>query len=236
MRHLLAFFLLPALAFSQEKAPQKPSSGPPVKINYLNVCNPSDAEQKALADALARIPRQARFSADFEISRGRSTMPEAPVAHWVRVRREFPGGNFFGSVQYSVSLDENGIVETLVFRVREPGELLLVTMDDSVSSATDVAATLGQNTPAEHVKIERFGKSSVGLRRCLADQTAYEPLFRAASEIMAAYRTALKVRTTVPADLARLGGLPKSAANGKKAPSASKSEAAVPQAPADRPN
>lgn len=237
VRLLLAFFLLLALAFAQEQPPAKTSSGPPVKINYLNVCNPSGAEQQALADALARIPRRARFSADFEISRGRSTMPQVPVAHWVRIRREFPAGNFFSSVQYSVSLDENGIVETLVFRVRDPGELLLVTMDDSVSAAADVAATLGQNTPAEHVKIERFGKSSVGLRRCAhADQAAYEPQFRAASEIMAAYRAALKVRATVPADLARLGGLPKSAANGKKDPSARTSEVAVPQTPADRPN
>ncbi len=237
MRFLPAFFLLSALAFSQVQSPKKTSGGTPIKINYLNVCNPTGAEQQALAEALARIPRRARFSADFEISRGRSTMPQVPVAHWVRIRREFPAGNFFSSVQYSLSLDENGIVETLVFRVRDPSLLLLVTMDDSVSAAADVAASLAQNTPAEHVKIERFGKGSVALRRCgHTDQAAYEPLFSAASEIMAAYRTALKVRATVPGDLARLGGLPKSAANGKKAPSAPKSEAAVPQTPADRPN
>jgi len=237
VRVLLAFFLLPAFAFSQVQSPKKTSGGTPIKINYLNVCTPTDAEQQALADALARIPLRARFSADFEISRGRSTMPEVPVAHWVRIRREFPAGNFFSSVQYSVSLDENGMVETLVFRVRDPSLLLLVTMDDSVSAAADVAAALGQNTPAEHVKVERFGKSSVALRRCgHAEQAAYEPLFRAASEIMAAYRAALKVRSTVPGDLARLGGVPKSAANGRKAPSAPKSEAAAPQTPADRPN
>ncbi|MGH9603350.1 MAG: hypothetical protein ACRD24_13280, partial [Terriglobales bacterium] len=155
--------------------------------------------------------------------------------HWVRIRREFPGG-FFSSVQYSVSVDENGVVETLVFRVRDPADLLLVTMDDSVSAATDIASTLAQNTPVEHVKVERFGKSSVALRRCShADQTVYEPLFRSASEIMAAYRAALKVKTTVPGDLARLGALPKAAAS-KKAAESRKPEAAVPQTPADRPN
>ena len=233
---LLSTLVLATSAFTQEQPPAKTSAGPPVKINYLNVCNPSDAEQQTLADALARIPRAARFSADFEISRGRSTMPEVPVAHWVRIRREFPASAFFSSVQYSVSLDENGIVETLAFRVRDPRELLLVTMDDSVSAAADVAATLAQNTPAEHIKVERFGKSSVALRRCpRADQSAYEPLFRSASEIMAAYRAALKVRTTVPGDLGHLGGLPKPAGN-PKASAAPKPEAAVPQAPADRPN
>ncbi len=233
---LLIALLLSPFAIAQQQSPQKTSSGTPIKINYLNVCTPSADEQKALADALARIPRKARFSADFEISRGRSTMPDVPVAHWVRIRREFPAGHFFSSVQYSASVDENGIIETLVFRVRDPSELLLVTMDVSVSSAADVAATLGQNTPAAHVKIERFGKSSVGLRRCPpADQTLYEPLFRSASDVMAAYRVALKVRTTVPADLARLGALPKSGASGKKTRGA-KSEPAVPQAPADRPN
>ncbi len=228
--------ILSAFALAQGQQPAKTSSGTPIKINYLNVCTPTDGEKQAMADALARIPRQARFSSDFEISRGRSTMPEVPPAHWVRIRREFPGG-FFSSVQYAVSVDENGIVETLVFRVRDPAELLLVTMDDSTSAVSDVAATLAQNTPIEHLKVERFGKSSVALRRCShADQSAYEALFRNASEIMAAYRAALKVRTTVPGDLARLGAVPKSSAKLKKPEVAPKSEAAVPQTPADRPN
>ena len=236
LRLILATWLLATSAVAQEQPPAKAAGGPPIKVNYLNVCTPSDAEKQALADALARIPRQARFSADFEISRGRSAMPEVPVANWVRIRREFPAGGFFSSVQYSASVDENGIVETLVFRVRDPAELLLVTMDDSLSAATDVATALAQNTPAEHVKIERFGKSSVGLRRCpRADQSAYEALFRSASDIMAAYRAALKVRTTVPGDLARLGGVPKPA-NSKKASAAPKTEAADPPLPVDRPN
>lgn len=236
LRLILAVLLFSTSALTQEQPPAKPSGGPPIKVNYLNVCNPSDAEKQALAGALARIPRSARFSADFEISRGRSSMPQVPVAHWVRIRREFPASAFFSSVQYSVSVDENSIVETLVFRVRDPGELLLVTMDDRISAVSDVAAALAQNTPAEHLKVERFGKSSVALRRCpQADQSGYEPLFRSASEIMAAYRAALKVRTTVPGDLTRLGGLPKSAGS-RKASAAPKPEAAVPQTPADRPN
>lgn len=235
LRLIAAILILSGFALAQEQ-PSKTSSGTPIKINYLNVCTPTEGEKQAMTDALARIPRQARFSSDFEISRGRSTMPEVPPAHWVRIRREFPSG-FFSSVQYSVSLDENGVVETLVFRVREPGELLLVTMDDSVSSVSDIAAILAQNTPVEHLKVERFGQSSVALRRCShAEQSAYEPLFRAASEIMAAYRAALKVRTTVPGDLARLGGAPKPANKSKKTEPVPKAEAVAPQKPADRPN
>ncbi len=229
-----AIFILSAFALAQDQ-PAKTSSGTPIKINYLNVCTPTEGERQAMADALARVPRQARFSSDFEISRGRSTMPEVPPAHWVRIRREFPSG-FFSSVQYSVSVDENGIVETLVFRVREPGELLLVTMDDSVSAVSDIAAALAQNTPVEHLKVERFGQSSVALRRCSqANQSAYEPLFRNASEIMAAYRVALKVHTTVPGDLARLGVATKPTGKPKKE-TVPKAVFAAPLKPADQPN
>jgi hypothetical protein len=56
------------------------------------------------------------------------------------------------------------------------------------------------------VKIERFGKGSLGLRRCAdADQTSLEPLFKAANEIAHHYRAALRVRESVPADLRRVG-------------------------------
>src|ERR1700745_222031 len=89
-----------------------------VKINYLNVCTPTDEEKKELGGALSRIPQQAKFTTDFEISRGRSTMNQPPaalaagdpsgvvadnggVSSWVRVRREFPTASPFLSVQYS---------------------------------------------------------------------------------------------------------------------------------------
>ena len=56
------------------------------------------------------------------------------------------------------------------------------------------------------MRIDRFGKSSVALARCPgSDQHAYDSLFQQASAILGRYRTALNVRTTVPADLRRLG-------------------------------
>jgi hypothetical protein len=58
----------------------------------------------------------------------------------------------------------------------------------------------------DHVKIERFGKGSLGLRRCAeADQSSLEPLFKSANDIARHYRLALRVRDSVPADLRRVG-------------------------------
>jgi hypothetical protein len=78
------------------------------------------------------------------------------------------------------------------------------------------------------VRLERFGKSSIALARCSGsengpppDQSAYEPLFRSASEVLANYRSLLSVRRTVPAELAQIPGgketaKPKSAKPGAK--------------------
>jgi len=214
--------LTPAFLPAQEKAPDAPKTQ--VRINYLNVCTPSEAERQQMEAALKRIPLRARFAADFEISRGRSTLPDAPVSHWVRIRREFPDDSPFSSVQYSVSVDEQSIMETLVFRVRDPKDVLMVSLQDTVAATTDVAAALSVNTPANRVKVERFGQSSLALSRCpAADQSTYEPLFRAASEILARYRASLNVRRTVPGDFARLGVRKKPAPAPQKAaePSAS---------------
>ena len=72
---------------------------------------------------------------------------------------------------------------------------------------------LGSNTPASRVRLERFGKSSVALARCLApeggpapDQSAYEPLFRSASDVLANYRALLGVKIIVPEELAKISG------------------------------
>jgi hypothetical protein len=79
------------------------------------------------------------------------------------------------------------------------------------------------NTPASRIRLERFGKSSIALARCTGsengpppDQSAYEPLFRSASEVLANYRSLLSVRRTVPAELAQISG-PKEAAKPKSA-------------------
>ncbi len=195
----------------------------------LNVCSPSAEEQKEIAAALARVPKQPLFGTDFEVSRGRSTLSDMPnilqpgrvrmlpdetsVASYVRIRREFSVQALFSSVQYSFSNDGQNMVETLVLHVRDPKDLIQVSLEDSASSVTSSEAMLGSNTPASRVRLERFGKSSVALARCLAteggpapDQSAYEPLFRSASEVLANYRALLGVKIIVPEELAKISG------------------------------
>ena len=211
---------------------------PPVKVNVINVCAPSSDEQKELAAALAKVPGKPAFSKDFEVARGHSTldqsvpipgMPALPAgsvsaADWVRVRREFPDAALFSNVQYSFSVDSTNMVETLVLRVRDPKDLMQVSIEDSASTVASAAAMLSTSTPVSRVKLERFGKASVVLARCAGgegtpatDQSAYEPVFRAASSIMERYRDALGARKMVPQELARLGvGTSSKAGTGSK--------------------
>ena len=137
---------LGSLAMAQQPAQ------PQVKVNVLNVCSPSAAEQQEIASALARVPKQPLFGVDFEIDRGRSSLEVGPgflqpgsgsqmssdpgTASWVRIRREFSVQALFSTVQYSFSVDPKNMVETLVFRVREPKDLLQVAIEDSASAVT----------------------------------------------------------------------------------------------------
>jgi hypothetical protein len=136
---------------------------------------------------------------------------EPSVASYVRIRREFSVQATFSSVQYSFSNDGQNMVETLVLHVRDPKDLIQVSLEDSASSVASSEAMLGSNTPASRVRLERFGKSSVALARCLGneggpvpDQSAYEPLFRSASEVLANYRALLGVKKIVPEELANM--------------------------------
>lgn len=104
------------------------------------------------------------------------------------------------------------MVETLVLRVRDPKDLMEVSIEDSASAVTSASAMLSANTPAARIKLERFGKSSVVLARCSGgegrpapDQSAYEPIFQVASGVLNRYRNALGVRKMVPQELARMG-------------------------------
>jgi hypothetical protein len=232
---------LPALS---QQAAEPNSNQPPVKVNLLNVCTPSAEEQKEIAGALARIPKQPLFAPDFEISHGLSTLSEAPnflqpghstqasdepsVASYVRIRREFAVQALFASVQYSFSNDGHNMVETLVLHAREPKDLIQVSMEDSASAISSAENMVAANTPASRIRLERFGKSSIALARCSGsengpapDQSAYEPLFRSASEVLANYRTLLNARRTVPAELSQIPG-PKEAAKPKSAKPAAK--------------
>ena len=199
--------LLTVATFAQEPvAPSPPKKDQPeVRINYLNVCTPSDDEQKELHSALSGIPAT-KFTPDFEISRGRSTLDQAPTANWVRVRREYPPMAPFLAAQYAITVDEKAIIETLVFRSREAKDILQVQLEETVTGAQDVKSVLDNDTPVSRIKLERFGKSSVVLARCpTADQTKYEPLFQQASLLLANYRNAMGIKRLVPRELSMLG-------------------------------
>lgn len=216
---ILITTLIIAAAASAQQQPQ-------VKVNVLNVCAPSADEQKQLSAALASVPAKPAFAKDYEVSRGHSTLdPNTPIpgmeslpagavatADWVRVRRELPAAALFSNVQYSFSVDSKNMVETLVLRVRDPKDVMQVSIEDSASTVTSASAMLSTSTPVSRVKLERFGKSSVALARCagedgnpVTDQTAYEPIFRAASSIMEHYRDSLGARKIVLQELAHLG-------------------------------
>jgi hypothetical protein len=231
------FFGLASLAAAQEPDNAQ-STQPQVKVNVLNVCTPSADEQKEIAAALARVPKQPLFATDFEVSRGRSTLTDLPsfmpagtsghvsgepsVASYVRIRREFSVQALFASVQYSFSDDGQNMIETLVLHVRDPKDLIEVSLEDSASTVTSTTAMLTANTPASRIRLERFGKSSVALARCSAtergpapDQSAYEPLFRSASDVLANYRVLLGVKKTVPEELAKITGVSQSKESAK---------------------
>jgi hypothetical protein len=213
------------------------SQQPPIKVNVLNVCAPSADEQKELTAALAKVPSKPAFGKDYEVSRGHSTLDQStPIpgmeklpagaissADYVRVRREFPDNAIFSNVQYSFSVDSKDMVETLVLRVRDPKDLMQISIEDSASAVVSAASMLSTSTPVSRVKLERFGKASVALARCsgaegsATDQSKYEPIFRDASAIMERYRDALGARKMVPQELAHSGvGTTNKAAVGSK--------------------
>ena len=205
---------------------QQAQNPPQVKVNILNVCTPSTEDQKEIASALAQAPRQPAFAPDFEVARGRSSLDDKaniiqagqgsamssnPVtAAWVRIRREFSKPPF-STIQYSFSADSKNMIETLVLHVKDPKDLVLLSIEDSASAVTNPAAMLSTNTPVDRIRLERFGKQSVVLARCHSaengpppDQSAYEPLFRDASGVMGRYRDVLGAKRMVPEELSKV--------------------------------
>jgi hypothetical protein len=232
--------ILPALGWSQESKPQQK---PEVKVHVLNVCSPSSEEQQEISAALAHVPKSPAFSEDFEVDRGRSVLDqsanplgavnpaaaspaEKTIADFVRVRRDITGSGTYSTVQYSFSRDSERMIETLVLRVRDPKDLLQLSIEDSASSVTSPTAMLAAATPPGRIKLERFGKSSIVLARCSgtadsppADQSAYEPLFASASSILTGYRSLVNASSLVPEELnriRRLGAAPKTAPSRKQ--------------------
>jgi hypothetical protein len=220
LKTALILLLLTVSALGQQQKPQ-------VRVTMLNVCAPSPEERKEIAAALARVPAQPKWGTDFEVDRGRSSMTAEPgmvqpdvsaklegppsISDWARMRREFVAESPFVNAQYSFSVDSKDMTETLVFRVRDPKDLMQISIQDSMSAVVKPAAALSTDTPASRIRLERVGKPSIVLARCTAteqgssiDQSAYEPLFRTASSIMASYRKLLHVRATIPDELARV--------------------------------
>ena len=207
----LILLLLFSTCYGLAQDPTKPADPQSnVRVNYINVCTPTEDEQKEISAALAKIPKRPQFGPDFEISRGLTTMENADAARYVRLRRDMPEKSGFSTAQYSLSTDAKQTTETLVLRLSAPKDLLMISFEDQVSStATQPAAILATDTPVSRVKLERFGKSSLVLARCEgADQAAYDPLFREASQLMVLFRKSLGLRTAFRRDLAWLTAPP----------------------------
>ena len=198
----------------QPTAPQSstpaPEGKPQVKVNYLYVCTPGTEEESVLKAALAAVQPKPAFSADFEISRGRTSLKDAPDARYVRLRRDFAAESPLLTAQYSLSTDATNTVEILVLRPRDPKDFLQVVLEDRMSAnAAKPLSLLQVDTPTSRVRIERLNKSSAVLSRCEdVDQSAYEPVFQQASAIMAQYRAALGLRTAFRTDIAWLNPSP----------------------------
>jgi hypothetical protein len=209
---------LPSPTPSAQPAAPSPDGKPQVKVNYLNVCTPGKDEEAVLKGALGAVQPKPAFSADFELSRGRTSLKDAPDAKYVRLRRDFAAESPLLTAQYSMSTDATNTVEILVLRPRDPKDFLQVVMEDRTSaSAAKPLSLLQVDTPTSRVRVERLNKSSAVLTRCEdVDQSAYEPVFHQASEIMAQYRAALGLRTAFRSDLAWLNAAPNSGVAHKK--------------------
>jgi hypothetical protein len=216
----LALALMLSLAVSM-RAQDGSSSAPPVgpaktkiQVNFLNPCHPAQADADEMGRALARLRERPRFTSDFEISRGVTTLSESEAraagvssgagpSSWVRIRHEFPEKAPLSDAQYTLSIEGGEAAESLVLYLRDTKEVLQVLISDSVNgSALQVVQA---STPPGRIRVERFGKPSIVLARCVGmDQAAYEPVFQAAGDILENYRVAMSVKSLVPAELARL--------------------------------
>ncbi len=76
---------------------------------------------------------------------------EPSVARYVRIRREFSVQALFSSVQYSFSNDGQNMIETLVLHVRDPKDLIQVSMEDSASAISSARSYgRGQHSRQPH--------------------------------------------------------------------------------------
>jgi hypothetical protein len=195
---------------SMQEAEKKSEQTPPVKVNLVNVCTPSVDEQQQLKFTLARLPKSPTFVTDYEISRGVSTLEEGRTAKYVRLRREFKSDSPLATIQYSLSSDPESTIETLVFRAREPKDILALSIEDRLStSVSKPSIVIQSDTPASRLRLERAGKSTLALARCEGvDQSQYESIFAQASAVLAGYRRMLRLRSVLASDVAWLTAVP----------------------------
>jgi hypothetical protein len=218
----LVVFGAQATAFAQAGA----NAQPRVQLNFVNTCRPAPPEIEQLKRALARVNEPPHFSSDFEIARGQTLLsgeealaaglpadaPPTPSS-WIRIRHDFPEKAALLDAQYSLSVQAGEASETLALHLRDSREALEVWI--STSAAGGAAEMLKAETPPERIRVERYGKPSIVLARCAAaDQSAYEPIFLTAGEILHRYRAAMAVATVAPSEFARLPGANESKAAG----------------------
>lgn len=184
-------------------AAQGEKQAPPVKVNVLNVCTPGEADLKEMKAALARIPRQPRFSGDYEVSRGHTTIETG--SNWVRLRRDFAPGVPFNAAQYLFNSDDQATRETVVFFSKDSKGITQIALEDRVSPASNPQTMLATRTPVNRISMERFGKTHLVVTRCEdTDQSALLPLFETATELVAQYRALTNAKEIVPVEFGRL--------------------------------
>lgn len=225
---LCALLASPSLA-QQSPSPPASSASPQIQVNFVNTCRPAQADLEAMGRALALVKGRPSFAADFEISRGRTTLTEAEAraagapagsssapSTYVRIRKDFPESAALTDAQYSLSADGNSTSEVLALHLRDSREVLQILISGSVVGTP--AQVVKAGTPPDRIRVERFGKASIVLARCgTIDQSAFEPLFQAAANILAEYREGMAVKSVVPAELARLPRAKESRAKEPKA-------------------
>lgn len=225
LRLLLAVALLAASATAQQPAP---ADQPKIRVNMVNSCQPAPAETEQISKALAKVAELTPFAPDFEISRGRSTLTEAqaraagvanvsgPVrSNWIRIRRDLAEHSPVASVQFSLTEESGSASELIALHLRETKADDVLQIAISAAVPGSAAQLLDSTTPPQRIQVERFGKSSLVLRRCEeVDQTIYNPLFIQAAKIFEAYRKAMAVRTVAAAEMTRLNGGKESKAAG----------------------
>jgi hypothetical protein len=138
------------------------------------------------------------------VNTGQPTQQANSVSKWVRIRRDFPESSPLTSAQYSFSVTGKNVSETFVAHFRDAKNVLQVSISDSVDGQ-EPAAVANSLTPADRIRIERFGKPSIVLARCPNnDQSVMEPLFGHATMLLNAYRRAFNTETVIPAEFNRL--------------------------------